>query len=236
MAGLACGGVRPNDTMARRTQQDAERTRRRIIASALSLFAERGYEKTTFEDVARRMNMTKGAVYWHFPDKQSLLLEVVKIVHARFERAVVKGPEAPDMAGAAEIMADQAVRIVSDPRSRCMYRLLHSQIRWSGSSMAEIRARVVKSQREGGPIALLSDALAKEKAAGRLRAGVDIAQTAGFMVLSWSSLVGAAIGGFLDRDVREAVKDAFAMYRGGWERDPAPSAENVSKTGRGKER
>lgn len=220
--------------MARRTQQDAERTRRRIIASALSLFAERGYEKTTFEDIARKMDMTKGAVYWHFPDKQSLLIEVVKIVHARFERAMVKGPESPDMAGAAETMAEQAVRIVSDPRSRSMYRLLHSQIRWSGSSMAEIRARVVKSQREGGPVALLHGALEKEKAAGRLRDGVDIAKTAGFMVLSWSALVGAAIGGFLDGEVREAVIDAFATWRGGWEKAPGPSADTASGRKKGK--
>ena len=52
--------------MARRTKEEAERTRTRILASALSLFAKKGYEHTTFTDIAARLKMTKGAVYWHF--------------------------------------------------------------------------------------------------------------------------------------------------------------------------
>ncbi len=208
--------------MARRTQQDAERTRKRIIASALSLFAERGYENTTFEHVAARLKMTKGAVYWHFPSKQALLLEVVRIVQERFERNLAKGSGPATMAEAEEILAAQAERIASDPKSRCLYRLLHSQIRWSGSSMAEVRAHVVQSQRSGGPLSLLLKALAAEKAAGRVRTCVDAAQTAGTMLLTWSALVSAEIGGFLKTDLRKAVLDAFEMFRGGWERKPLP--------------
>ena len=52
--------------MARRRKEDAEKTRRKILASALSLFVKKGYERTTFNDIAARLKMTKGAVYWHF--------------------------------------------------------------------------------------------------------------------------------------------------------------------------
>ena len=52
--------------MARRTKEEAEKTRKRIMASALSLFAKRGYDRTTFNDIAARLGLTKGAVYWHF--------------------------------------------------------------------------------------------------------------------------------------------------------------------------
>ena len=52
--------------MARRTKEDAQKTRKRILASALSLFVKKGYEHTTFTDIAARLKMKKGAVYWHF--------------------------------------------------------------------------------------------------------------------------------------------------------------------------
>ena len=48
--------------MARRSKEDAEKTRERILSSALQLFAKKGYEHTTFTDIAARMKMTKGAV------------------------------------------------------------------------------------------------------------------------------------------------------------------------------
>ncbi|MBQ6914751.1 MAG: TetR family transcriptional regulator, partial [Kiritimatiellae bacterium] len=52
--------------MAKKTREDALKTRTRILASALSLFARKGYDHTTFNDIAARLKLTKGAVYWHF--------------------------------------------------------------------------------------------------------------------------------------------------------------------------
>ena len=72
--------------MARKRKEDAEKTRRRILASALSLFVKKGYEKTTFNDIAARLKMTKGAVYWHFESKERLLVELVEEALAKFRR------------------------------------------------------------------------------------------------------------------------------------------------------
>ena len=58
--------------MSRKTKVEAERTRARILASALALFVRKGYEHTTFTDIAARLKMTKGAVYWHFATKEAL--------------------------------------------------------------------------------------------------------------------------------------------------------------------
>ena len=56
----------------RRTKEDAEQTRRRIIAAARSMFARRGVTRTTLEQVARAARVTRGAVYWHFANKTEL--------------------------------------------------------------------------------------------------------------------------------------------------------------------
>ena len=72
--------------MARSTKEEAEKTRTRILASALDLFAQKGYEHTTFTDVAAQLKLTKGAVYWHFASKEALLRALVDEMFTRFER------------------------------------------------------------------------------------------------------------------------------------------------------
>ena len=64
--------------MARRTKEEAEQTRHAILLAALDLFCEKGYSKTTFDEIAKRINFTKGAVYWHFRNKPDLLIAIIR--------------------------------------------------------------------------------------------------------------------------------------------------------------
>lgn len=45
--------------MARRTKEEAEQTRIEILRSALDIFCEKGYSRTTFDEIAKRINLTK---------------------------------------------------------------------------------------------------------------------------------------------------------------------------------
>lgn len=60
----------------RRTREQAEQTRRKIMAAALRTFNRRGISSTTMEQIATAAGVTRGAVYWHFADKRSLLREI----------------------------------------------------------------------------------------------------------------------------------------------------------------
>ena len=57
--------------MARRNPKGME-TRDRIMAVALELFAQRGFAAVTMEDIAEGAEVTKGAVYYWFADKDDL--------------------------------------------------------------------------------------------------------------------------------------------------------------------
>jgi TetR/AcrR family acrAB operon transcriptional repressor len=78
---LNCLNAAANDrttavTSMRRTKQEAEQTRRRIMSAALRTFNKRGIGKTTFEHVADAAGVTRGAIYHHFTDKQALLAAI----------------------------------------------------------------------------------------------------------------------------------------------------------------
>lgn len=49
-----------------------EEVRRRLLAAAVRVFAERGYEDSRVEDIAHAAGFTKGAVYSNFGSKQGL--------------------------------------------------------------------------------------------------------------------------------------------------------------------
>jgi len=55
----------------------ARATQKRILMAAADLFARQGYHKTTIIDIAQAVNLTSGAVFHHFPSKETLLEAVV---------------------------------------------------------------------------------------------------------------------------------------------------------------
>lgn len=58
--------------MVRKTKEDAELTRKKIINAARTVFLARGVSKSTLEHIATQANVTRGAVYWHFKNKTEI--------------------------------------------------------------------------------------------------------------------------------------------------------------------
>jgi AcrR family transcriptional regulator len=58
--------------MARRTKDDAEKTRDAILDAAEAIFYAHGVTRTSLDQVARAAGVTRGAIYWHFSDKFAL--------------------------------------------------------------------------------------------------------------------------------------------------------------------
>lgn len=58
--------------MARKTKEEAQATRSRILDAAELLFQARGVSRTTLHDIATAAGVTRGAVYWHFKDKSDV--------------------------------------------------------------------------------------------------------------------------------------------------------------------
>jgi TetR/AcrR family transcriptional regulator, acrAB operon repressor len=56
----------------RKTKEEAEITRRRLLSAALEVFSRKGYSATRLEDIARRAEVTTGAIYHHFGGKSQV--------------------------------------------------------------------------------------------------------------------------------------------------------------------
>ncbi len=58
--------------MARKTKEEAEKTRQSILDAALKIFNQKGFVRSTLTDIAKEAGITRGAIYWHFKDKADL--------------------------------------------------------------------------------------------------------------------------------------------------------------------
>jgi AcrR family transcriptional regulator len=67
--------------MARQAERSAA-TIDGIVSAARKLFMSRGFEAVSIDDIAAAADVTKGAVYHHFPSKQSVFETVLDRVQA----------------------------------------------------------------------------------------------------------------------------------------------------------
>ena len=66
----------------------AGETRKRILETALELFAQNGYLGTSMSDIARQLGFTKAALYKHYTGKQEILDSIVERMNEMdYERA-----------------------------------------------------------------------------------------------------------------------------------------------------
>ena len=68
--------------------------RDKILAAAVQLFAKYGYHAATMRDIARIAGIQAASIYYHYPSKQALLVEIMEShmrqLNANLERIVSK--------------------------------------------------------------------------------------------------------------------------------------------------
>lgn len=59
-------------------QERSTKRRERILDAAFSVFSQRGYRQAGVDEVGRQAETSKGGVYFHFPTKEALFLELLR--------------------------------------------------------------------------------------------------------------------------------------------------------------
>jgi len=78
--------------MVRRTKEEAQETRNRILDTAEQVFLEKGVSRTSLAEIAAATGVTRGAIYWHFRNKADLF-------NAMMDRVVLPMEELAQRAG-----------------------------------------------------------------------------------------------------------------------------------------
>jgi AcrR family transcriptional regulator len=72
--------------MPRVVPEYKEDAKRRIIEAAMDVMAERGCGQMAIDDVAKKLGVTKGAVYWYFPSREALVEAVLATICGNMQK------------------------------------------------------------------------------------------------------------------------------------------------------
>lgn len=203
--------------MARRTKEEAAKTRAQILDSALSLFVKKGYDRTTFNDIASRLKLTKGAVYWHFESKEALLMAILDDMFKSFEcqftslrAAQGGGVEVADLTFGlvADLMVKNARMVVASRKLSSFFMLMKCQMKWRDVSMSKVRENLISNERFG-PLQAFRCAIENDIKAGRVRRDVDALQVSTVCIALWDGLVQGRIDNFLSCDLEDTLRKSY---------------------------
>ena len=110
--------------VSERREQPSE-SRERILAAAVSVFALKGFQRASLDEIAAEAHLTKGAIYWHFRSKNDLFTSLLEY---RFQQHTA--PLAEELALALAAPTIQARQQAIATMLRDMLNRFHDNAAW----------------------------------------------------------------------------------------------------------
>ena len=139
-------------------QRDPDGTRGRILDAALEKFSSKGYHDTRMDEIVDESGTSKGAIYFHFPNKERLFLALVDQFADLLERRV-RGAVEEEEAGIRRVQAGLHACLETFGKYRRPAKLLLVQAVGLGSSF-ELKRLEVNNRFTGLIQGWLDDAVA----------------------------------------------------------------------------
>ena len=127
----------------RKSKEEAEKTRRRIVTSAAAEFRERGIVATGLNDLMQAAGLTHGGFYRHFDSKEQLVTEATDEALAalikRIKEAAGRGRTKSRSHGglAAAVGEYLSLQHRDDPRDGCPLAAMGSELARAGAKTRE---------------------------------------------------------------------------------------------------
>jgi TetR/AcrR family transcriptional regulator, acrAB operon repressor len=175
--------------MVRRTKEEAQETRHRILDAAEQVFFEKGVSRTSLGDIAQQAGVTRGAIYWHFANKGDLFTEMFDRVLLPLDElgAASLDPQEADPLGRLKEIVNWCLRsTATDPQRRRVFDILFLKCEFV-EDMGPVMARHQTNMRDG--LLKIEGGLKNAVSKGQLPAELDTQKAA--------TVLHAIIGGFL---------------------------------------
>jgi AcrR family transcriptional regulator len=128
-------------------------TRRRILDAALASFLEDGYDDTTVARIRARSQVSNGALFHHFPSKESIADAIYVEAISSFQEGLwdLLGTRPPSLYGGVRGVIDQHLRWVERHPDLARFVYMRGHLDWvspGGAEVATLNHRVAASFRE----------------------------------------------------------------------------------------
>lgn len=143
-------------TQQRPLRADAQRNLERIIASARTLFAQRGAQ-AQMEDIAAHAGVGVGTLYRRFPTKESLVTALVRERFQEFTVIALEVEETVDPSEALAVMMRRHAEAVENDAAFQLAMMNLDSFHWEGieedkKALSAVIARVIKRGKAAGAV------------------------------------------------------------------------------------
>lgn len=105
--------------MARRSAEEAAKTRQRILDVAQALFTDHGFAHVSTSSISSKAGVTDGALFHHFKSKKILFAEIARKLHTDIHKAIYRaGLDAPDPIQGFILGARKSMEVTQLPHNR----------------------------------------------------------------------------------------------------------------------
>src|SRR5690625_5158583 len=112
-----------------RKKYNPKQTKENIIDTAVQLFREKGFEKTSMQDIASALGISKGGIYHHFKSKKDIIETVRKNKANRVEESVRKWTDSMETQSEKEKLTTILEKNVTDQGAHAFDDVFSSQIK-----------------------------------------------------------------------------------------------------------
>jgi len=172
-----------------------EDAKRRIIDAAMDVIAERGCDLMTVDDVAKKIGVTKGAVYWYFKTREELIEAAMKKIQTDMQKISFESYYNRPLEDVLVQMFDRFS--LTDDRQRAIFFEMFAQAT-RNSDMRHATREYYE-----GLVATLEDLIKKEKRKEFLQTQIDAHQLALLMVALYSGLQNYELVWMYQKDIRD---------------------------------
>ena len=123
---------------AKRVRMTAQERREQLVEVARSLFAERGFEATSIEEIAERAGVSKPVVYQHFGGKEGVYAVVVDREVRHLTGSIVRAFDAGNPRLVAEQAADEFLGYIEQNEEGFRVLIRDAPIGMTGGSFASV--------------------------------------------------------------------------------------------------
>lgn len=207
----------------RRTKEEANETRRAILQSALDTFYEKGYSKTTFDEIARRINLTKGAVYWHFRNKPDIIAALInEHIEYHIEQMEKSLPQMKNFDDILNFFLYSADHILKDENRRKMAFFITCQMEWSEAVIAKVLPQI-KSKGEFG-LTKIREALVNMYNNGEIDEDINIERLTHIIMSVWTGILDTYFSKRSTEDLKVMVTETFSLIFKGLKKEKTENA------------
>jgi len=153
--------------------------RRQILDAAIVCFAQRGFHKSTLQDVVRQSGLSPGSIYSHFSGKDDIIHAVIDERHRGDLRNVQRAAAADSLAEGLSLLAEAFLPARPLPQDRAWRRLA---VQLWAESLHD--AKLLRAVRDGveQPLGVLSALLRNAQRWGELPRGLQPRATARVLI------------------------------------------------------